>query len=297
MPEAAADTPTRWDRFPWGWFVVAEASELSREPRPLRYFARDLLAVRGANGEARVLDARCGRCGRLHAALVAETFVCARCGTRTALCTGALPTRTSHGLVFVWHHPSGLAPSFEIPDVKEHGAPGWLPFTYRCMTIRTHPREIVENVVDVGHFVPVHQTDPHAFENEMVGHRAIQRASGVGSSENKYAGSTYSLVATYHGPAYQITEFESRGLRARLVNAHTPVEHGLLHLRFGVLLEDPGDAARGERFVRAYVNDLERGFAQDVAIWEHKVYRERPLLCDGDGPIMKLRKWYAQFYA
>lgn len=38
------------------------------------------------------------------------------------------------------------------------------------------------------------------------------------------------------------------------------------------------------------------GFLEDVAIWEHKRYLVRPLLCDGDGPIMKLRRWYAQFY-
>ena len=28
----------------------------------------------------------------------------------------------------------------------------------------------------------------------------------------------------------------------------------------------------------------------------HKLYRERPRLCDGDGPLGPLRKWYSQFY-
>jgi 3-ketosteroid 9alpha-monooxygenase subunit A len=41
---------------------------------------------------------------------------------------------------------------------------------------------------------------------------------------------------------------------------------------------------------------LKLGFHQDIAIWENKLFREVPVLCDGDGPIMKLRKWYAQFY-
>ena len=35
---------------------------------------------------------------------------------------------------------------------------------------------------------------------------------------------------------------------------------------------------------------------QDVAIWEHKRWQDEPMLCDGDGPIGDLRKWYAQFY-
>ena len=37
-------------------------------------------------------------------------------------------------------------------------------------------------------------------------------------------------------------------------------------------------------------------FAQDIAIWENKIYRERPFLCDGDGPIAPFRRWAKQFY-
>jgi hypothetical protein len=36
---------------------------------------------------------------------------------------------------------------------------------------------------------------------------------------------------------------------------------------------------------------------QDLPIWENKVYLESPVLCDGDGPIAKYRKWFQQFYA
>lgn len=35
---------------------------------------------------------------------------------------------------------------------------------------------------------------------------------------------------------------------------------------------------------------------QDIPIWETKRYRERPTLCDGDGPSMQYRKWASQFY-
>jgi hypothetical protein len=34
----------------------------------------------------------------------------------------------------------------------------------------------------------------------------------------------------------------------------------------------------------------------DVPIWEHKAYRERPALVPGDGPIGTLRAWARQFY-
>ena len=35
---------------------------------------------------------------------------------------------------------------------------------------------------------------------------------------------------------------------------------------------------------------------QDVPIWESKRYRDKPMLCDNDGPIMRYRKWASQFY-
>ena len=37
-------------------------------------------------------------------------------------------------------------------------------------------------------------------------------------------------------------------------------------------------------------------FLQDVAIWENKVPVQNPLLCEEDGPVYQLRRWYEQFY-
>jgi hypothetical protein len=34
----------------------------------------------------------------------------------------------------------------------------------------------------------------------------------------------------------------------------------------------------------------------DILIWEEKVYQPNPVLCDGDGPIARNRKWFEQFY-
>ncbi len=38
------------------------------------------------------------------------------------------------------------------------------------------------------------------------------------------------------------------------------------------------------------------GFLQDVEIWKHKSKVENPLLCEEDGPVYQLRRWYDQFY-
>jgi hypothetical protein len=33
-----------------------------------------------------------------------------------------------------------------------------------------------------------------------------------------------------------------------------------------------------------------------MPMWENKVYWDRPVLCDGDGPIATVRTWAQQFY-
>jgi 3-ketosteroid 9alpha-monooxygenase subunit A len=38
------------------------------------------------------------------------------------------------------------------------------------------------------------------------------------------------------------------------------------------------------------------GFEQDVQIWKNKARIDNPLLCEEDGPVYRLRRWYEQFY-
>ena len=45
------------------------------------------------------------------------------------------------------------------------------------------------------------------------------------------------------------------------------------------------------------LDNLRNQVEQDIPIWNHKIYREQPILCDGDGPITQYRKWFSQFYA
>jgi hypothetical protein len=38
------------------------------------------------------------------------------------------------------------------------------------------------------------------------------------------------------------------------------------------------------------------GLEADIPIWHNKAHLKKPLLCDGDGPIMRFRKYFSQFY-
>ena len=46
-------------------------------------------------------------------------------------------------------------------------------------------------------------------------------------------------------------------------------------------------------FFEAYAAD----WKLDLPIWDHKIYRARPALAEGEGDFVRFRKWYAQFYS
>ena len=46
----------------------------------------------------------------------------------------------------------------------------------------------------------------------------------------------------------------------------------------------------------AFSAEIARQLEQDKPIWESKIYLERPVICDGDGPIARYRKWCEGFY-
>ena len=197
--------------------------------------------------------------------------------------------------MLLYHDPAGAPPDYEIPIIPEYGTGEWLPWTRTVYHIRTHPREIVENIADRAHFPKVHSTDIDEFSFETSGHVACQRVLGrariAGGGVDRFRS-----TATYYGPGYLLTRMEG-ALHSYMLFTHTPVDEEHVDLWFAVSLKIVGDRATTERFLRQYTDNLRLGFEDDKTIWEHKVYREQPQLCESEGPIMQLRKWYRQFYA
>jgi 3-ketosteroid 9alpha-monooxygenase subunit A len=199
-----------------------------------------------------------------------------------------------NNIIFMWHDPAGGAPQFDVPVLPECDDADWMPWVHAKLRVHTHPHELVENVVDVGHFSPVHRTQVEKFENEFTGHIAKQINSGVaypiGGGVDRYH-----IEATYYGPGFQISRWDGF-MEARLINANTMVDTGSMDLRFAVMLKKGKDARQTEHFQRGYVENMSKGFQEDIDIWMEKRFVENPVLCEGDGPFHKLRKWYQQFY-
>ena len=304
------------DGYPWGWFVVAFSDEIGvGDVRRMKYFGQELVAFRGEDENLAILDAYCPHLGA-HLAVGGTVEGCTiRCpfhawrfdGEGTCVdvpyATRIPPkakiqrwhTIERNGLVFLWYDRAGGPPNYEIPVLPEYGDPEWGPWDVKLLHIATHPREVMENMADSGHFVPVHGTHIDHFENEFPEHLCIQRIKGMayprGGGEDHFE-----LEATYYGPGYHISVMEGV-MSSRLLLAHTPVDENNIDLRFGAMIKSVGDDAKTKLYSGMYVKNLQTGFEEDIEIWENKLYRDRPALCDGDGPIGKLRRWYRQFYA
>jgi 3-ketosteroid 9alpha-monooxygenase subunit A len=302
--------------FARGWFVVSFSEELAPgDIKPVKYFGKDLVLFRTDAGEARMLDAYCPHMGAHlgHGGKVEGDSV--RCpfhawkfdgaGTCTEIPYATkIPkkakikswlVREKNGMIYVWHDWAGASePDWEIPDLGGWGTDAWTGWSHGMITVKTQPREIVENVVDNGHFIPVHGTHIDNISNEFDRHIAVQINDGVAYPVNG-GKDEYALRATYYGPAFQVTQMEGV-LHSRLVNAHTPIDADSLELRFAVSLKDQGENPRSQKFLDIYADNLREGFFQDIRIWENKKFRDTPVLCDGDGPIIQLRTWYKQFF-
>jgi hypothetical protein len=99
-----------------------------------------------------------------------------------------------------------------------------------------------------------------------------------------------------YGPGFGVTRFQGV-VETLLMITGIPLEPDLHRttIRF-IVRRLPGNEAATRGVARAFVAEIARQYAQDIPIWEHKRYLERPQLCDGDGPILALRRYFAQFY-
>ncbi len=174
----------------------------------------------------------------------------------------------------------------------------------------SHCREIVDNVVDMAHFFYVHYGMPTYFRNVFEGHTATQsmrtrpRPDAAGVSQTTNYSTESQSEATYYGPSYMIDKLWS-GDRDHagapniyLINCHYPISPTSFRLQYGVIVEKPAGLAdeQAEQIAQAVAKGVAIGFEQDVQIWKNKSRIDNPLLCEEDGPVYQLRRWYEQFY-
>ena len=302
---------------PFGWYRVAESIDLAvGDVKNIHYVGQDFVLFRDEEGVAQIVEPHCPHLGA-HLGYGGKVVGCAiKCPFHGWQFNGEgecvdvpyaknIPKKAKlksflcdekNGVIFMWYHPHDEAPTWTVPVIEEWCAEGWLePMSFTDL-IKSHPQEMAENVVDSPHFHFVHGTPDipekdFSFEGHIL--KAFQALTFT-TPDGEVKGR---VDIESHGGSIGITRFE--GVVDTLIFVTgTPVddETNETVMRFSVKLID-GDVESTRGVAEAFVKEVKRQHLQDVPIWENKIYRENPVLCDGDGPIHKVRKYYKQFYA
>ena len=321
-PDEAIDLP-----MPFGWFAVAYSADLKTgDVMPLYLFDEHLVLFRTADAKAHVTTAFCPHLGAHlgHGGKVeGNALVCPFHGWRfdgdgvcvdipyakvmprraaSGPCLFSYPVRERNRMIWAWHHPRRLPPMFELDEIPELSDPSWSDPECFEWEVAAAIQEAGENAVDIAHFVTVHgaQEMPQATIT-LDGHRRDTRMTVImpvvdqDGNVDLMRTAPVDLVTKNCGPGMSTQEF-SLGAKTVMLGTVTPITAKRMKLRFA--FTKPKDiAGQFEMLINALTAEIARQVEQDIPIWEHKICRPTPILCDGDGPIAKYRRWFSQFYA
>jgi 3-ketosteroid 9alpha-monooxygenase subunit A len=321
-------------RFARGWHCLGLAAQFKDgQPHAIDAFGTKLVVFSGEDGEVNVLDAFCRHMGGdlSQGSVKGNAIACpfhdwrwggdGRCKSipyarrvPPRARTATWPTMIRSGMLFVWNDPEGNLPpaGITIPEIAAHADPTFTDWLWYSTTIEgANCREVIDNVVDMAHFFYVHFSFPTYFKNVFEGHVATQLMNGQGRDDigRRPVGQDAvtvigtGSVASYHGPSFMIDDLvyhysDNVDVPAVLVNCHYPIDATSFVLQYGIAVKKvPGlSDADSEAMARKMGDFIRIGFEQDVAIWKRKSRIDNPLLCEEDGPVYQLRRWYQQFY-
>jgi 3-ketosteroid 9alpha-monooxygenase subunit A len=318
-------------RFARGWHCLGLADTFrDGKPHAVEAFGTKLVVFATGDGTLNVLDAYCRHMGGdlSQGTVKGEAIACPFHDWRWAgngRCVGIpyakrIPMRARtrswrtlerNRQLFVWHDPQGNPPGEDIVIAETRGATGpeWSDWTWDTVRIDgSNCREIIDNMVDMAHFFYIHFAFPTYFKNVFEGHIATQYLHSRGRPDVQ-AGSSYSAEgvtlkseASYYGPSYMINDlwqdYHGTTIETVLINCHYPVSADSFVLQWGVSVKKlPGlPKEKADKVAGKLAKSFGVGFLQDVEIWRNKTRIDNPLLCEEDGPVYQLRRWYEQFY-
>ncbi|SNR57431.1 3-ketosteroid 9alpha-monooxygenase subunit A [Haloechinothrix alba] len=319
------------DRFARGWHCLGLTEHFADgKPHAINAFGTKLVVFASSDGTINVLDGYCRHMGGdlTQGEVKGDEIACpfhdwrwggdGKCKSipyarRVPLRarTRSWPTLERNKQLFVWNDPEGNPPPehVTIPQIEGVGSEEWSNWTWNSVYIEgSNCREIVDNVVDMAHFFYIHHAFPTYFKNVFEGHIASQYLNTKGRPDkgmaSNYGGEENLLrsEAHYYGPSYMINYLHNtyKGLEIEnvLINCHYPVTANSFVLQWGVMVKKlPGvDDKQADDIAGKFAKSIGEGFMQDVEIWQNKARIDNPLLCEEDGAVYQLRRWYEQFY-
>ena len=207
----------------------------------------------------------------------------------------------------LYHGLEGAAPDWSIPELEEYTSGNWSEFLPGASwTIRTHVQELGENGMDKAHFPFLHPQQTISMRSEGIEingpvllHRTFQnyRVFGLARFLVEQVDGPLDLTLYGLGMAVNRTCVNAKiKLYYTFVFFFTPVDEEYTQVSCMLSLKKTGPKFVTNLLLKKAIDEGRRTIDQDVPIWENKVYRNRPLLSDGDGPIIRYRNWAKQFY-
>src|SRR3954447_2453871 len=302
---------------PFGWYQVAFPNDLEPgDVTAVEYFNRELVLWRDMSGAFHLQDAFCPHLGAHLAyggSVDGELLTCPFHGWKfdgEGACSNipysqrtnrkarvrTYPVVERNRFVLAWYHPFEEAPKWDIPVIEEIGDSAWSEFYASSYVIRTIPQEMSENGADPAHFQFVHGTDTVA---EMEEYNTDGPCSVMLSKQSFVTprGVTEGRIDVYnYGPGFSKVWF-SGIVDAINIATTTPIDADTTQVRFNFIVRKFDDEKLTSTVADAFVKEINKQVQEDKPIWEHKAFLPTPALADTDGPILKFRKWYSQFYA
>ena len=99
-----------------------------------------------------------------------------------------------------------------------------------------------------------------------------------------------------YGPGFSKVWF-SGIVDAINIETTTPIDEETTQVRFNLIVRKLADSTLTSTVADAFVQEINKQVQEDRAFWECKRFMPTPAPAETDGPIMKFRNWYSQFYA
>jgi 3-ketosteroid 9alpha-monooxygenase subunit A len=307
-------------RIPGGWFPVGLSAGLgANEIKSIYYFGMELILFRTLSGAVAVSTAFCPHLGAHlgQGTIEGENIRCPFHGWQfdtAGACTQILyakkipakaklpvfPSVEQDGMIFAYFDPEGMSPESLPPKLPPVDEEEWTPYEVLSWVIQAPLYEILEGGVDAAHLSHVHGAISHPECTVRISGTELQADTVAIYSDYKNPhnkkGVTVHTSMFSNSPGYINTKVVSAAVRSESVAFLSPIDAGKTGIYIFVTLKKNPNPTIHKYIFDFWLQSFKDDFERDKSIWETKRYLERPVICDGDGPIMKFRKWLYQFY-
>ncbi len=305
--------------YPNGWFRVAASEEVTADRLlPLTYFGTHYVAFRAPDGMARVADAYCPHLGAhlaSHTGKIEDgTITCpfhrwhfdAASGQCTRINYSKIvppkarlmlhPVREMHGMIVMWRHGDGLPPDHEpYVETRIDTESGWTKLDPLHWEMYAQQQEFLENIFDSAHILELHNSEAlprfASVDDTPYGMKIVLDID-VPDPEFPVA----ECINNYSGISLAVQNNRARGQNL-LFTSFTPIDEDRVEMTVNAYIKESGSSELDSAFGTQFIERFKYEVYQDLTILEHKKHLEKPLLCAGDGDILRWRRYTRRFYS